>query len=575
MINNSIKENPVLQYSLFLYKIFVKLEFILASDSNITETPMFVLGNSTNTENTTMALSLTPVTSNLLIPDDDNCTHTLVGSSTLPANEYYKYYVGVGEPKVDIKIPNNDKETTNVKITETVFNLIGTKMPSVVTGERRDSYNIDNNKTTILSEINPEANDLKHSKWSHLKILKERKFSYGSEKYKSLVKIISPINKTRSLEDSKNRVHGKDVERKLNNRKYNLIKRLSHSKCKAKSRQLENSSHIEISTKKIGDLQNVLSKLLREFHNNTNNKSPKKPRKFSVIRYLKRIFNKIFKRKRAPGRFSKHHIIETLCENFGPCKVSLKDKPVLQTKLADIDAETTNILKTVKIIKGLLSLLDIPKGADSDSSTHENYRNDIQKLNNILKGNYAKDKVSFSADQLTQIDYIKRNTEDFIQSVTNFATLLNEIISIMTKHDTNIAKNSNRILRNSIPNIHNFTKEDPFQSFRSLLERYNLIQNSFMKQMYEQLNNFENKMNENPKVSEIRDMNNSVAIENVSRNIIHNLRKLKRLAQSVSYNGRSKREAMRDDDAIEYLLILMEYLWKKSHPLDAAPGNII
>ncbi|CAH2056952.1 unnamed protein product, partial [Iphiclides podalirius] len=36
---------------------------------------------------------------------------------------------------------------------------------------------------------------------------------------------------------------------------------------------------------------------------------------------------------------------------------------------------------------------------------------------------------------------------------------------------------------------------------------------------------------------------------------------------------RTKRSTMRDDDAIEYLLMLMEYLLKQNYPLDAAPVN--
>ncbi|CAH0696491.1 unnamed protein product [Spodoptera exigua] len=75
------------------------------------------------------------------------------------------------------------------------------------------------------------------------------------------------------------------------------------------------------------------------------------------------------------------------------------------------------------------------------------------------------------------------------------------------------------------------------------------------------------------RVSAVKGVNNSVEIENFSRNIIQNLRKLKRLAHTVSSSGRIKREISGDDDAIEYLLMLMEYLIKQNHPLDAAPVN--
>ncbi|XP_026728535.1 uncharacterized protein LOC113494412 isoform X2 [Trichoplusia ni] len=525
----------------------------------------------------TAAYSIVPVTGNILPPADTNCSTKLDETTPIPENNKYYSYV-VHDPKLETNTSTTKTEvSTQVNVTETVLNLIGKGLDQNRNIKNKsESSNYDDKKSTALSEISPEANEIKYSKWSHLKILKEKKLNYVSEKHRGLVKLISPANKS-VLEDYKNKVHGRDIERKFNSRKFNLVKLLNHSKYKPSSVLiLEHNTNVTTPNKTAGDLQSILSKLLGEFYRNStiSHNNAKKARKFSVIKYLKKIFNKLFRRKKASERFSKHQIIETLCDNFGPCRVSVKDKAQLKAKLDELDSETSKILKTVKIIKGLLKLVDLPKSMDSSVSTQESMRNDIQKLNSILKGNYLKgDSDPMTSTQLTQIEYIKKNTQDFVQSVNKFAALLNDIITILTKHDVNKTAPSNRALRYNHSDNKISQDENPFQSLKHLFIRYNLVQNSFMKKMYEQLNNFESKVNENPKVSDVKDLNNTVEIENFSRNIIQNLRKLKRLAQTLSFSGRSKRDTMRDDDAIEYLLMLMEYLLKQNNPLDAAPVN--
>ncbi|CAG5013375.1 unnamed protein product [Parnassius apollo] len=67
--------------------------------------------------------------------------------------------------------------------------------------------------------------------------------------------------------------------------------------------------------------------------------------------------------------------------------------------------------------------------------------------------------------------------------------------------------------------------------------------------------------------------NKTLALETYTKNIIENLRKLKKLAQTLTETHRRKRATMKDDDAIEYLLMLMEYLLKQNYPLDTAPVN--
>lgn len=538
--------------------------------------------NSAEPTNTTIPLNVLPVTSDpyVLEPEEDHFIYSLGASATLPDKAYYKYTIGNEEsrsPISNIDEPIPETSTTQFNKTETVFNLIIPQLAPDVPTAKRQVQDPESNQSINLTDINPEENELKYSKWFNIKILKEKTLIADSDiKHKSLFKFMPPTDKTILLEN-KIRNLGKKVERKLSHKKSNMVKLLTHSKCKFENCKINNTINVQTNHQP-SPIRNELHGYLKKFFNyhpkNNTSYHPKRRRKLSVLKYLKGIFNKIFKGKKTPVRMNRRQLIETLCESFGPClKMNRKDKVLLNIKLAELNRETGKILKTVKMIKGLLRLLEVPKSNNSDISKQEHIRNDIQTLSHVLKGSYENGNFTLSSTQKTQIQYIKRCTEDFIQLVSNFASLLNAIIAILTKEGNNRLKNkANNYFMNK-----DLSKDDPFQSLKNLLLRYNLVQNNFMKQMYEQLNNFENKINEKPKVSEVKDFNNSVAIENISRNIIHNLRKLKRLAQTVSYRGRgtgrTKRETGREDDAIEYLLMMMEYLIKQNHPLDAEPGN--
>ncbi|CAH0717550.1 unnamed protein product, partial [Brenthis ino] len=81
-------------------------------------------------------------------------------------------------------------------------------------------------------------------------------------------------------------------------------------------------------------------------------------------------------------------------------------------------------------------------------------------------------------------------------------------------------------------------------------------------------------VNKIPKVSyKNENENDTVALDNYTKNIIKNLRKLKDLAQKLSSKNRRKRSAMGDDDVIEYLLTLMDYILKQNRPLHVPPVN--
>lgn len=407
-----------------------------------------------------------------------------------------------------------------------------------------------------------KATESKKYKWQQLK-----KVKVPGGKTKSVVKVIG--NKTDTANDSKNKLHTKDIGRYSVTKKYNIVKILKHHKGPAINIvESKNKTNVQ-SDKKLGDVSNILGKLLQVYNYTKPRKQPKKMRKFNVIKYLKKIFSNIFKNKNSAGRYARNHIIDTICEHFGPCRKNIKEKALLRFKLAQLDHETMSILKTVKIIKGLLRLLD--GQSNKTSHSQKNFRSDIQKLHSILKDNYINDsKERLTQTELTQIEYIKRNAKDFVDSIGKFTILLHEIIDILTKKPMDGPQNNKLFYRN--PN------KEPFRSLKNLLLKYNLVQNNFMKRMYELLNSYNDKINMRPSPTTMNsivysDLNSTAQIEVLSRNIIKNLRKLKTLAQSLKSNGRSKREVK--DDAVEYLLMLMEFLLKQNNPLDATPGKSI
>lgn len=519
--------------------------------------------NTTDITNTTLEFTVIPMNINQLVPDGGNSSLALM-ENTIPSNNtYYKYTVVSEQSKIKPDVKIEATTTTKFNKTELIFNLFDEQINE--TTEKRHIKNNKANKIINTTRVNPEEGEFEFRKWSNVKISKEKSLiSESTIKYKSLTKLISHATKTHK---DKNKTHDKSVERKLNYRKHNIVK-LIQSKCKFKNCNINNNINRPAKTK--GDFYDYVTKVLSNRQKNNATKRRKKP---GVLKYLKEIFSKIFKGKRAPDKMNKHKLIKTVCDKFGPCsKVKRKDKALLNRKLSELDRETRKIMKTIKIIKGLLKLLELPKTVNNDGSKQDQIHNDVQKLNIILRGNYSEiTHGPLTETQKSQIGYIKRNTQDFVKSVSKFASLLNEIIAVLTKEDRFRNKEKNFFMNK------NLSKDNPFQSLKNLLLRFNLIQNTFMKQMYEQLNKFENKINEMPEVSEVKDLNNSVAIENISRNIIQNLRKLKHLAQTVSFRGkergRTKRSTGRDEGAMEYMLMMLEYLIKQNHPLDE-PGNI-
>ncbi|XP_061380709.1 uncharacterized protein LOC116775380 isoform X2 [Danaus plexippus] len=307
-----------------------------------------------------------------------------------------------------------------------------------------------------------------------------------------------------------------------------------------------------------------------------------------VMTYFRNFFNRLLRisktkksslTKKRPNR--KHNIIRSLCKNLKSCKYNPMDRN-LQSKIEQLRLESKNILKSVRIIKGLLKLIENEgkKNKKYTAVLKNNENKDIVILNAILKNKYdiVANYINLTETQLTQINYIRDNTRVFIQSIEKFAHTLNDIISILTNENKEVTRK--RKLRctkkNDLIIDKNNTVEEKIQKLKKMLINYNLAQNRFMKGMFDVLNTLEQKAKpkNSYKVSDnTSKYNDTLAIDTYAKNVIKNLRKLKDLAEKLSFKNRQKRTIIDDDDAIDYFLMLIEYLLKQNRPLDVSPGD--
>ncbi|XP_063833767.1 uncharacterized protein LOC135082930 [Ostrinia nubilalis] len=527
-------------------------------------------------------------------------------------NNYYKYSMitpslstaTVNSEEYQIVYASEKNKTTDFNRTHTHQKRDKEKHFDEIQAEvLNNNTNIIKNNTVSekpkfsLENVSSDLNDLKFKEWSQIKLLKHRIMSAKQVGINATVSGNKTSNFSKVYEDSgvnQPKVKAKDIARIVSptTRKYNRSKVINTSRCNtANSKKRSPESFRERFYHKIDDLQNVLKRLLSEFHKTNKTNIKPKPRRFSVIKYLKRFFTKTFKKYKGKGKNgSKYqnelndHIVNTICESFSDCDMSQKNNIKLRNKLRELNNESYVIIRTIKIIKGLLHLLDVPSEniIDGDKKLNSpkdnsNFKEDIHKLNSVLKDKYINNNTPLTSTQMTQIKYIKNNTQLFVQSVSRFANILNEIITILTKKQNieDKSKQSFKTAKRSYDNIRKLKNDTDgdFKRLKGLLVKYNLIQNTFVRKMYNLLTRFE-KVQENstkPKMNKENKLT-TATIERFSRNIINNLRKLKNLAKMLN-SRRKKRNAMRDDDAMEYLLTLMEYLLKQNYPLDAAPVN--
>lgn len=324
---------------------------------------------------------------------------------------------------------------------------------------------------------------------------------------------------------------------------------------------------------KLCTFKTVIKKIIFGFDANSTEVVKARTKKRNLVTTLKNFFKPIIPeikpryKKIIPIKYKKS-VLNTLCRKFELCDFDLSDK-LLQTKLVELSHQTQNILKTISSLKGLLRLLN------NTEHTSENDIKDIKELDNILRNLYIMDENNTNITETTriQIKYVKQNTQQFVKSLEMFAFTLKDIINILQKQNKTSKLSKNILHRDMrcakhLSTNRNKSTDDKMMKLKKLLLNYNFVQNKFMAKIYDTLTSFErNEDDIKLKVSEKRVSDNSLAIETYSRNIIENLRKLKMLGQKLSSNGRVKREAMGDDDAIEYLLMLMEYLLKQNKPV--------
>lgn len=386
---------------------------------------------------------------------------------------------------------------------------------------------------------------------------------------------------------------------------------------------------------KFEGLKFFMHNLVNGLHQNNETRTRSKKNRFKIIKYLKKFFKKLFSKMKHKERnniktvlpqLNKKSVIETLCETFGPCNINIKNNGVLQRDVDALNAETYKMLKSIKIIKGLLKLLDFAKNdrelPNSKNITRKTaFKHDIHKLHSILIGTYNTEE---NLDKLTetqkcQLNYVKNNTQSFIKSATKFALILNDIINILTVVNTSVVRENNthatiinnkvfknystlnaekvgnftRISRDALVNktiktgeiyIHEKIHDNLFNKIKKIIMKYNLMKNTFIKKIYKLIANFDEvdvkAINKEVGHTAIKALNVSdgtfpnktEAIRTYTKNIIKNLRKLKDLAQRLKFSNRKKRE-LKDDDSLEYLLMLMEYLLKQNQPQDASLGK--
>ncbi|XP_068625236.1 uncharacterized protein [Battus philenor] len=325
-----------------------------------------------------------------------------------------------------------------------------------------------------------------------------------------------------------------------------------------------------------GILQHVLkrkSKIVPKHRNDSDS--------LSFITNLKLLFNKIFfngkNKKDRLKVLDKQNLFDTFCIKNVSCKVNPRDEIKLQMKINELNGEMYKIIETIKIIKKLLTQIFNHNEVDR-TDTKQNFDNKEKTFSDAKSNN-------ITDNQKLQLFYIKDGLKTFIKSIGKFSYILQDIIRIMTDKE-NVRRSPHRPLRctrtNGLNKTRTLTAEQRFKKLKTALINYNLLQNTFIKRIYEMLTKLETnltsadkkKKNKRPERAYNKDINKSEAVEKFTRNIVDNLRKLKNLALKLSSTThRRKRSTMGDDDAIEYLLMLMEYLLKQNYPLDASPVN--
>lgn len=478
-------------------------------------------------------------------------------NSTVENIMYYKYSIE----------KNSSDVTTN---TESIPTKVETNITSSVVTDK-----VKNKTETIMERANkkgffmidPEFYDLKHKKWERMKILRSNITDMKINRVLKFDKSNRKINDS-LIKRLHNKKHAKGIERKLGfTNKHNLMKIITKHFATTPINFLSRQSTATYTKKNYNiSLQSLLENLINELNENTT-KSIKLKIQFSLFKYLRNIFRNLFARKEGnhltqSDKINEGHTLEILCENIGACYMNKHNRKALRSKIHNLNTETEKIFKMVKSIKGLLNLIEMP--VNQENTTKISLNKNIKKLDAILKDMYTTDEDS-SLIKKAHINNVKDNIQQFIKSVGRFASILNEIIDILYKNKTKWQQNSR---------LGQKKKLNSFNKIKNLLLNYNIVQNKFMKKMYQLLTYVEkNVTTKNPKLKNI-EINDTQVIDRYSKNIMEKLRRLKSLAHALN-SSRRKRQTLREDNAIEYLLMLMECLMNQNHLLKKTPGIAI
>lgn len=472
----------------------------------------------------------------------------------------------IHDKKVDIEIHTLNPNISHIQMTN---NKIKENMP--------------------IKKVVHNYNDLKFKKWSRVKLLRNsRLFSKLSKLNRTLSFLQANITRNNTV-TSQNQTKNVEMIEAPKVKNYNKNKILNI----IKNKQVNLNQRTTLKDRiyhKIDNLQNILKRMLHELRNNNTTKV--KPKRFNVIKYLKRFFRKMFKKRNNKGVITinnkailNKHIIDTICSSFNNCDKAQRNSPILTEKIKELYSESFTILRAINVIKGLLHLLNLPDDKAIDDTTHlkhgeakSNFKDDVRKLNAILNDHYASSDYVPTDTEKTQITYIKKNTKLFIQSVGKFATKLNEIIYILTKKSSDkiVKKLNTRDVKKQDKNAMNtkIVSEGLLKKLKDALQKYNVMKLALEQSMHETLTMYRRLPDRESKEKMLYNYRNAtVTIAQFSDNIIRNLKKIRQMAEVLNSGHRKKRDALRDDDAMEYLLTLMEYLLKQNYPLDAAPGK--
>ncbi|XP_061723733.1 protein PF3D7_1417600-like isoform X2 [Cydia pomonella] len=307
-------------------------------------------------------------------------------------------------------------------------------------------------------------------------------------------------------------------------------------------------------------------------HNKTINNS--KQNRMIAIKYLKKLYSQLLSTKNNKSRLNNIAVMESICDTFGPCKISTNKMEVLNNKITELISETKKALNVIRSIKGILQLIDDETNStDKHINDEVEFKSYVKKLNAVLTDTY---KSSLTETEMTQMNFIKNNTKIFIHSIGKFAFILNEILEII--HSERIKYNNLRKRKILIKKVTRHKVSEPLHKIKNLFLKFNVLQSSFMRNMYQAISDLEKQNEQNAllydkSVNYQRDTRYKKSVDKYMNKINYNLEKLKILALKMGAKGRKKRDLMDHDDAVDYLLTLMEYLLKHNNPVDSPPAD--